>query len=186
MEPLPYFAAQKRDMVGLSFEKNLGDDTMHELEKAGTAGALGVIAARLGWFGWLAVVWAALMLSDWLVGSAVAAKAGKWSSSKLREGAWHKGGMVVMVCVALVTDWLIGTLLRELPGVSLPFTYSVLLGPLVMVWYIIGELGSLAEHAVSLGAKAPRWMLQILEVSRDAVDAAGEALAHEGKSEDIE
>ena len=153
---------------------------MDELHRIGTVGTLGVLAARLGWFGWMTLLWAALMLSDWLVGSAAAMKAQRWSSSKLREGAWHKGGMVVMVCVALVTDWLIGTLLRELPGISLPFEYSVLLGPLVMVWYIIGELGSLAEHAVSLGAKAPVWLLRILEVSREAVDAAGDTIAREG------
>ena len=157
---------------------------MNEMHKVGTVGTVGVLAARLGWFGWMTLLWAALMLADWLVGSAVAMKAQRWCSSKLREGAWHKGGMVVMVCVALVTDWLIGTLLRELPGVSLPFEYSILLGPLVMVWYIIGELGSLAEHAVSLGAKAPRWLLRILAVSREAVEAAGDAIVHEGKVRD--
>ena len=67
-----------------------------------------------------------------------AAKAGKWSSAKLREGAWHKGSMVIIVCVALVADWLIGTLIAHLPGITLPFDYSVLIGPMVIIWYIIG------------------------------------------------
>ena len=147
--------------------------------KVGIAGTLSVLTALWGWFGWLIVAWVLLMLSDWLVGSAVAIKKGCWSSAKLREGAWHKAGMVVVVIVALTADWLIGSLIDHLPGVTLPFEYTVLIGPMTIVWYIIGELGSLAEHAVNMGAKVPGWLPRILDISRDAVDAAGDAVAHE-------
>ena len=147
-------------------------------------GVLGLLTAFWGWFGWLVVIWAALMLADWLIGSAVAAKDGKWSSEKMRAGAWHKGGMILIVCVALTADWLIGTLLANLPIVELPFTYSVLLGPLVIVWYIIGELGSLAEHAVSMGAPVPAWLVKILDMSRDAIDNVGETITGEEPGED--
>jgi len=142
-------------------------------------GALAVLTALWGWFGWLVVIWVLLMLSDWLVGSAAAMKAGKWSSARLREGAWHKGGMVIIVCVALVADFLIGSLLSHIPGVTMPFAYTVLIGPMVIVWYIIGELGSLAEHAVNMGAKVPGWLPKILDISKEAVDAAGDAIVHE-------
>ena len=147
--------------------------------KAAISGALAVASSLLGWFGWMVVVWVSLMLADWLIGSAAAMKAGIWSSAKLREGAWHKGGMVIIVIVALVADWLIGTLITHIPGVILPFEYTVLIGPLVIIWYILGELGSLAEHAVSMGAKVPTWLPRILDISKDAVDAAAEAIAHE-------
>lgn len=139
-------------------------------------GALGLLTALWGWFGWLVLAWAALMLADWLIGSAVAAKEGRWSSARLREGAWHKGGMIVIVCVALAADRLIGTLLGNLPLVELPFTYNVMLGPLVIVWYVIGELGSLAEHAVAMGAPCPAWLPKILEAGKGAVDKVGETL----------
>lgn len=152
--------------------------------KTWISAALAALTALWGWFGWLVVVWAALMLADWLIGSAAAMKDGRWSSAKLREGAWHKGGMIIVAVVAMVADWLIATLLAHMPGVTLPFTYSVLLGPLVIVWYILGELGSLAEHAVTFGAKVPRWLLKILAVGKDAVDAAGSAMAGEGKEEE--
>ena len=141
--------------------------------KAIVSACLGTLTALWGWFGWLVVVWAALMLADWLIGSAVAAKDGKWSSAKMRAGAWHKGGMIVIVCVALTADWLIGTLLHNLPAVNLPFTYGVLLGPLVIVWYVVGELGSLAEHAITMGAPCPAWLPKILEAGKDAVDKVG-------------
>ena len=145
--------------------------------KAGITAVIAALTALWGWFGWLAVVWIALMLADWLVGSAAALQRGEWSSAKLRAGAWHKGGMIVIVCVALVADWLIGGMLENLPGVTLPFEYSVLLGPLVMVWYVFGELGSLAEHGVSMGAPVPKWLVRLLAAGKEAVNAAGDKLA---------
>ena len=157
-------------------------DAVMNLKKT-IAGCVAVLTALWGWFGWLTVLWIGLMFADWLVGSAAAAHAGKWSSAKLREGAWHKAGMVIIVCVALVADWLIGTLITNLPGVTLPFEYTVLIGPMVIVWYVIGELGSLAEHAVSMGAPVPSWLPRILDISKDAVDAAGDAIAHENHHE---
>lgn len=84
--------------------------------------------------------------------------------------------MIVIVCVALTADWLIGTLLHNLPVVELPFTYGVLLGPLVIVWYVVGELGSLAEHAIAMGAPYPAWLPKILEAGKNAVDKVGEEL----------
>ena len=152
--------------------------------KMAVAGFFACLTALWGWLGWLVAAWVLLMLADWLVGSAAAAKAGTWSSAKLREGAWHKGGMIIIVCVALVADWLIGTMLGHIPGVALPFVYSVLIGPMVMVWYIIGELGSLAEHAVGMGAPVPGWLKRILALSKDAVDAAGDALTGEQHREE--
>ena len=138
-------------------------------------GVIAMLTALWGWFGWLVIVWVCLMMADWLVGSAVASKEGRWSSAKLREGAWHKGGMIVIVCAA----WLIGTMLGNLPGVALPIEYTVLIGPLVIVWYIIGELGSLAEHAVNMGAKVPAWLPKILAAGKSAVDAAGDKIVGE-------
>ena len=144
--------------------------------KAAIAAAVATMTALWGWFGWLVIAWVLLMLADWLIGSAAAAKEGRWSSAKMREGAWHKGGMILVVCIALVADWLIGTIIANIPGITLPFTYSVLLAPLVIVWYIIGELGSLAEHAVTFGAPVPSWLVNILDISKNAVDTAGEKL----------
>ena len=152
--------------------------------KAALAAVLAAATALWGWFGWLVIAWVLLMLADWLIGSAAAAKEGRWSSAKMREGAWHKGGMILVVCIALVADWLIGSILGHIPAVSLPFDYSVLLAPLVIVWYIIGELGSLAEHAVTFGAPVPSWLCNILEIGKNAVDAAGESIAGESGGED--
>ena len=111
--------------------------------KASVAGVVGVLTALWGWFGWMVLAWILLMLADWLIGSAAAAKEGRWSSAKMREGAWHKAGAILVVCVALVADWLIGSILGHIPAVELPWEYTVLLGPMVILGYIIGELGAL-------------------------------------------
>lgn len=149
--------------------------------KAGVSAVLAALTTLWGWFGWLVFAWVGLMLTDWLIGSAAAAKEGRWSSAKMREGAWHKGGMILVVAIALVADWLIATVIANIPGIDLPFDYSVLLGPLVIVWYVIGELGSLLEHAVSLGAPVPAWLTRILEISQAAINTAGEKLVGEDK-----
>ena len=94
------------------------------------------------------------------------------------------GWLVIAWVLLMLADWLIGSILGHIPAVSLPFTYSVLLGPLVIVWYIIGELGSLAEHAVTFGAPVPSWLRNILEIGKNAVDAAGESIAGEGGGDD--
>ena len=50
---------------------------------------------------------------------------------------------------------------------------------MVLVWYIITELGSIAENGVALGAPMPGWLVKLLETGKDAVDAAGNKIAGE-------
>ena len=65
-------------------------------------------------------------------------------------------------------------MLGHLPGVVLPFEYTTLLCPLVVVWYTLTELGSIVENAVSLGAPVPQWLQKMLSAAKDAVDKLGE------------
>lgn len=151
--------------------------------KVSLAAFVAALTALWGWFGWLVLVWVFLMLADWLVGSAIAAKNGEWSSSALWDGAWHKFGQIIVVGVAIIVDWLIGTVIANVPSITLPFDYSVLLSALVLVWYIVDELGSLAEHAVSVGAPVPSWLIKVLEISQSAVEAAGGSVVSEVEDE---
>lgn len=73
-----------------------------------------------------------------------------------------------------VADLLIGTLIGHIPGVTLPFEYTVLLCPMVVVWYTLTELGSIVENAVALGAPVPQWLQKALAAAKDAVDKLGE------------
>ena len=79
-----------------------------------------------------------------------------------------------MIIVAGVADLLIGTLIGHIPGVTLPFEYTVLLCPMVVVWYTLTELGSIVENAVALGAPVPQWLTKMLDAAKDVVDKAGD------------
>jgi toxin secretion/phage lysis holin len=142
--------------------------------KAAVAAAVAVLTALWGWFGWLVVLFVGCMAVDYLTGSAAAMRRGEWSSASARDGIWHKCGSIIVVMVAGAADLLIGTMLGHLPGVVLPFEYTVLLCPLVTVWYTLTELGSIVENAVALGAPVPAWLTKMLNAAKDAVDKLGE------------
>ena len=137
------------------------------------AALLGALTGLWGWFGWLVIGWVICMVVDYITGSAAAAKQGQWSSSMAREGIWHKAGMIVVVIVAAGADLLISLVLAHIPAVQLPFTYSGLICPIVLVWYGVTELGSITENAVAMGAPVPGWLTKLLQVSKDAIDSAG-------------
>ena len=138
--------------------------------KAALSAACAVLTALWGWFGWVVVLYVCCMAGDYLTGTAAALKNGTWTSKAARDGIWHKAGSIVVVLVAAASDLLIGMILEHIPGVTLPFEYSVLLCPVVVVWYILTELGSIVENAVALGASCPSWLEAILDKTLDVVD----------------
>ncbi len=138
------------------------------------------ISAMLGWFGWLVVIFIAYMTGDYITGSLAASKKGLWESKIAREGIWHKSGSIIAVLVTLILDAVIGNVMNNIPSVALPFTYTVLLSPIVIVWYILTELGSIIENAGKMGAPIPGFLQKAIALFKGRVDAAGEKLT-EGK-----
>lgn len=47
---------------------------------------------------------------------------------------------------------------------------------MVLVWYIVTELGSIAENGAAMGAPVPKWLVKLLAMSKSAVDGAGDKL----------
>ena len=125
--------------------------------KAAVAAVLGCLTALWGWFGWLVVAWVACMLLDYATGTAAALKAGKWSCKAAREGLWHKVGAMAAVLVAAILDGVLGLIL-------------------VLVWYILTELGSIVENAGRLGAPLPAWLSKAIAALESGVDSAGDKL----------
>ena len=144
--------------------------------KAGVTALVGAFTAFWGWMGWLAVAWVALMALDYVTGTAAAAKDGRWSSKSAREGIWHKLGELVVVIVAALGDRVLVIVIEHLPVVAFDVPGVGLLLPLVLVWYCITELGSIAENAALMGAPIPEWLRKLLEAGKQAVDDAGEHL----------
>lgn len=145
--------------------------------KAAVAALCAALTALWGWFGWVVIVWIVFMIIDYATGSAAALRAGEWSSKAARDGIWHKLGSVVAVIVAAMLDTVIGHLLGNVPGVELPFTYTVLLCPLVVIWYILTEAGSIIENAGALGAPIPAWLTKMIAALESKVDQAGDNIS---------
>lgn len=135
--------------------------------KAAIVAFAGAFGAAFGWLGWLILAWVGCMVLDWISGSAAAAAKGKWSSAVARAGIWHKGGMIVVVLVAAVADCVLGMAAAHFPVLGIDYTVLVL--PVILVWYIFTELGSIAENATDMGAPVPAWLTKLL--------AAGKQLA---------
>ena len=133
--------------------------------KAAVAALCGAFTAAFGWLGWLVLAWGACMALDWASGSAAAACRGQWSSAAARAGIWHKAGMVVVVLVSALTDGVLGMAVANLPGLGLQPNGVVL--PVVLVWYIFTELGSIAENAAAMGAPVPGWLVRILAQGKE-------------------
>ena len=142
--------------------------------KAAMAGLVGLLTGLWGWMGWLAFGWVICMGLDYLSGSAAASRAGAWRSAKARDGIWHKAGMVFVVAVAGICDLVLRVMLANIPMVALPFEYKCVLTPMILVWYIVEELGSVAENAAAMGAPVPKWLVGMLASVQETVDKAGE------------
>ena len=138
--------------------------------KAVIAAGTGAFGAAFGWLGWLVLAWVVCMATDWISGSAAAASKGEWSSAVARAGIWHKGGMLLVVLVAFMTDSVLGLVVENLPGLGVDYTVLVL--PVILVWYIFTELGSVAENAARMGAPVPGWLIRLLAAGKQAAEQA--------------
>lgn len=133
--------------------------------KAGATALVSALTAFLGWKGIAALAWVAAMALDYISGSAAACKEGKWSSKVAREGLWHKMGMMLAVVAAAIADGVLTVLCRQLPAMGIAWPGMVL--PVVLVWYLLTELGSILENALRLGAKVPGWLANLLQATKD-------------------
>lgn len=138
--------------------------------KATVSALFSAFAAFLGWKGILAVVWVLCMMLDYISGSAAACANGEWSSSVARQGIWHKTGMILAVIVAGIADLVVATVCGNL---DIGITYPAVILPLILSWYILTELGSILENAVTLGARVPEWLIKFLKIGTDAIEQAG-------------
>ena len=132
--------------------------------KAALVAFAGAFSAAFGWLGWLILSWVGCMALDWISGSAAAAAKGNWSSAIARAGIWHKGGMIVVVLVAAVADCVLGIAVEHFPVLGID--YTVLILPVILVWYIFTELGSIAENATDMGAPVPAWLTKLLAAGK--------------------
>lgn len=137
--------------------------------KATLTAILAFLTALWGWTGWAIFIWLGCMVIDYISGTAAAKKSGTWASSVAREGLWHKLGEVFAVLVAALCDIALHVLVNG-TGVKIGMELPAMVTPVVLMWYIITELGSIAENAGKLGAPVPQWLQNSLAAYKDKID----------------
>ena len=137
--------------------------------KATIAAIIGFLTALWGWVGWAVVIWIGCMVLDYISGTMAARAAGEWSSAEARAGIWHKLGEVFAVLVAALCDIALHVIVNG-AGVQVGAQLPALVTPVVLLWYIITELGSIAENAGKLGAPVPSWLRRSLREYKDKID----------------
>jgi toxin secretion/phage lysis holin len=137
--------------------------------KALLATIFGVITVFIGWTGWLFVLWVFTMVIDWRLGVRRAKMHNEYSSDIAREGRWHKlsSFYVALLAGALVLLVQISAQLKM--GFELPWHGAVLL-PIVLIWYIFSEAGSIIENAAGCGAPIPNWLRKGIKEAQKKID----------------
>lgn len=133
------------------------------------AATIGFLTALWGWIGWAVLVWAAAILLDYISGSMAAKREKNWSSAVARDGLWHKAGEIFAVLVAALCDIALQVVV-EGSGIKLPFELTTIMTPIVLLWYILTEFGSIIENCGKLGAPVPRWFKQKVDTYKDVLD----------------
>lgn len=139
--------------------------------KGAVALLIATLTALWGWMGWAVVIWVVCIVLDYVSGTAAARKRGEWSSAVAREGLWHKLGEIFAVLVAALCDIALDVVLRT-SGIDVGIQIGPIITPVVLLWYIITELGSIIENAGLLGAPIPAWLQKSLKDYKQKIDAS--------------
>lgn len=154
------------------------DEEHRVIAQTAIAGIIASGTAIWGWFGWLVFAWIGAMCLDLITGMAAAMKNHIWCSEKLREGMWHKGGMILVVIAAAMTDGII-TLVFKSGAIPIPCTHSIFLSTVVLSAYTVGELGSVLENATKITDRIPLWLVRWLKITNDKINGIGGKIADE-------
>lgn len=133
---------------------------------------LGKILAILALF-----VFAGVLL-DYLTGSIAARINHEWTSSKAREGIWHKVGIFICIIVAALLDVLI-IIAAKASVIKLPLSYSGFFAPLIEIMFILTEFCSILENLGKMGVPIPEFLVKGIAAFRRKADEQAAELMHE-------
>lgn len=137
--------------------------------KAAIAAAIAFLSALWGWLGWLVIIWIAAILMDYISGSMAARREKNWSSDIARDGLWHKAGEIFAVLAAALCDIALKVIMDS-SGIKLPIDFTALITPVVLMWYILTEIGSIIENCGRMGAVVPSWFKSKVDTAKEAID----------------
>lgn len=137
--------------------------------KAAIVAVIAFLSALWGWLGWVVIIWIAAILLDYISGSMAARREKNWSSAIARDGLWHKAGEIFAVLAAALCDIALKVIMDS-SGIKLPFDFTACITPIVLLWYILTEIGSIIENCGKLGAPVPSWFKSKVDTAKEAID----------------
>ena len=139
--------------------------------KALIAGIIGFVTELIGWQGWLFLLYIAAMVLDYITGTRAASANGKWDSEVAKTGLKKKGNTLSVVLDALLLDALLYIVTTYGVGFELPL-HGTVFTPVVLIWYIITESGSIMENVGKNGGYVPPFFRKRLKTFQETVEAA--------------
>lgn len=138
------------------------------------AGIIGFVTELIGWQGWLFLLYIAAMVLDYITGTRAASANGKWDSEVAKAGLKKKGNTLSVVLDALLLDGLLYIVTTYGIGFELPL-HGTVFTPVVLIWYIITESGSIVENVGKNGGYVPPFFRKRLKALQETVETvAGE------------
>lgn len=93
-----------------------------------------------------------------------------WSSAQGFNGIIKKFGILCVIVVSMVLDYIVATLAIQM-NFNPPIT--TLFSLLVTSWFLLNEMLSIIENAGRMGADVPEWLAKYIAVLKDKIDNEG-------------
>ena len=93
-----------------------------------------------------------------------------WSSKKSIIGIYKKVGYILIILVAVSTDYILYALLSEM---GIEYQIKTIFGFLVTIWLAINESLSILENTGRMGVHLPQFLMDILAEMKKDVDDYG-------------
>lgn len=90
-----------------------------------------------------------------------------WSSKKSIIGIYKKVGYILIILVAVSTDYILFKFTNE---IGIDFGHKSIFALLVSIWLIINELLSILENAGRMGADLPNFLRRVLAELQSEID----------------
>lgn len=112
------------------------------------------------------VVLIVCMVIDYLSGIIKAYMTKTLSSAKGTRGILKKVGYLIVISVAMICDWVIGS---GILGVEVSF----FLASIVIVWLALNELLSILENMVDIGVPFPTFLIDLIDSLQKMTEKKG-------------